>query len=120
MTLHAGAAPAGDGAADDKVVGSITSAAWSPELGAWAALGYLHRTVDAPGPVRVRSGEGIGASWPARVAERSRWSPARRAALILAVPAAARDRRRAAALLLAPPTRCRRRDDTVQLAGRPG
>jgi folate-binding protein YgfZ len=68
MTLHAGAAPAGDGPADDKVVGSITSAAWSPELGAWAALGYLHRTVDAPGPVRVRSGEGIGASWPARVA----------------------------------------------------
>ena len=68
MTLHAGAAPAGDGPADDKVVGSITSAAWSPELGAWAALGYLHRNVDAPGPVRVRSGEGIGASWPARVA----------------------------------------------------
>jgi folate-binding Fe-S cluster repair protein YgfZ len=68
MTLHAGDAPDGDGAADDKVVGSITSAAWSPELGAWAALGYLHRNVDAPGPVRVRSGEGIGGSWAARVA----------------------------------------------------
>jgi tRNA-modifying protein YgfZ len=67
MTLHAGAAPAGDGAADDKVVGSITSAAWSPELGAWVALGYLHRTVEAPGPVRVRSGEGVGGSRPARV-----------------------------------------------------
>ena len=67
MTLHAGAAPAGDGAADDKVVGSVTSTAWSSELGAWVALGYLHRSVDVPGPVRVRSGEGVGGSRPARV-----------------------------------------------------
>ena len=66
MTLHGGGAPAGDGAADDKVVGTITSAAWSVELGAWVALGYLHRTVEAPGPLRVRSGDGLGASWPAR------------------------------------------------------
>ena len=73
MTLHAGAAPPGDGAADDKVVGSVTSTAWSPELGAWAALGYLHRTVEAPGPVRVRSGEGVGAR-PAQVVNCSRWS----------------------------------------------
>ena len=64
MTLHAGDAPAGDAPAEDKVVGSITSAAWSAELGAWVALGYLHRGVDAPGPVRVRSGDGVGGSLP--------------------------------------------------------
>ena len=68
MTLHAGDAPAGDGAAEDKVVGTITSAAWSAELGAWAALGYLHRNVEAPGPARVRSGDGIGGSRPVEVA----------------------------------------------------
>jgi folate-binding protein YgfZ len=68
MTLHAGDPPAGDTPAEDKVVGSITSAAWSPELGTWVALGYLHRSVEAPGPVRVRSGDGVGGSHPARVA----------------------------------------------------
>ncbi len=67
MTLHAGEAPAGDGAAGDKVVGTVTAAAWSAELGAWVALGYLHRAVGAPGPVRVRSGDGLGGSRPARV-----------------------------------------------------
>jgi folate-binding protein YgfZ len=73
MTLHA-AEPAGSDTADvaalaaDKVVGTITSAAWSPELGAWVALAYLHRTVEAPGPVRIRSGDGLGEAWPARVA----------------------------------------------------
>jgi len=66
MTLHAGEPPPGDGAADDKIVGTITSAAWSVELGAWAALGYLHRTVEAPAPVRVRSGDGLGGSSPAQ------------------------------------------------------
>jgi len=66
MTLHAGEPPAGDGAADDKVVGTITSAAWSVELGSWVALGYLHRRVEAPGPVRVRSGDGTGGSHRAR------------------------------------------------------
>jgi len=66
MTLHGGPPPPGDGAADDKVVGTITSAAWSAELGAWVALGYLHRNVEAPGPIRVRSGDGLGGSWPAR------------------------------------------------------
>ena len=50
MTLHAGDAPAGDGAAEDKVVGTLTSAAWSSELGAWVALASLHRSVEAPGP----------------------------------------------------------------------
>jgi folate-binding protein YgfZ len=68
MTLHGGEAPTGDGAAEDKVVGTITSAAWSSELGAWAGLGYLHRSVEAPGPVRLRSGDGVGGSHPARVA----------------------------------------------------
>jgi folate-binding protein YgfZ len=66
MTLHGGEAPAGDGAADDKVAGTVTSAAWSAELGAWVALGYLHRNVEVPGPVRVRSGDGLGGSHPAQ------------------------------------------------------
>ena len=69
MTLHAGTDPIGTtDVATDKVVGTITSAAWSPELGAWVALAYLHRTVEAPGPVRVRSGDGLGGDRPARVA----------------------------------------------------
>jgi folate-binding protein YgfZ len=68
MTLHAGEAPAGDGAAEDKVVGTVTSAAFSSELGSWVGLGYLHRSVEAPGPIRLRSGDGIGGSRPARVA----------------------------------------------------
>lgn len=68
MTLHGGEAPEGDGAAEDKVVGTLTSAAWSVELGAWAGLAYLHRNVDAPGPVRLRSGDGIGGSRPVRAA----------------------------------------------------
>ena len=67
MTLHAGEVPAGDGVADDKVVGTLTSAAWSTELGAWVALGFLHRNVAAPGPARVRSGDGIGGSRPVEV-----------------------------------------------------
>ena len=66
MTLHGGPAPAGDGAAEDKVVGSLTSAAWSPEVGAWIALGYLHRSVEVPGPLRVRSGDGVGGSQTVR------------------------------------------------------
>jgi folate-binding protein YgfZ len=80
MTLHAGAergaadVPEVPDAADvpdvvtDKVVGTITSSAWSPELDTWIALAYLHRTVEAPGPVRIRSGDGLGGARPARVA----------------------------------------------------
>jgi folate-binding protein YgfZ len=68
MTLHGGETPDGDAAAEDKVVGTLTSAAWSVELGAWVALGYLHRNVAAPGPARVRSGDGIGGSRPVEVA----------------------------------------------------
>jgi folate-binding protein YgfZ len=67
MTLHAGEPPEDDAAAQDKVVGTVTSAAWSSEMGGWVGLGYLHRSVQAPGPVRVRSGDGIGGSQPARV-----------------------------------------------------
>ena len=75
MTLHAGEVPQTADAADsdadaviaDKVVGTVTSAAWSSELGAWTALAYLHRTVEAPGPIRVRSGDGLGGWQPARV-----------------------------------------------------
>jgi folate-binding protein YgfZ len=68
MTLHAGESGGGDGPAADKVVGTLTSAAWSVELGAWAGLAYLHRNVGAPGPVRLRSGDGIGTSRPAQAA----------------------------------------------------
>jgi folate-binding protein YgfZ len=70
MTLHGGVSD-GEPEPDvltDKVVGTVTSAAWSPEVGAWVALAYLHRTVEAPGPIRVRSGDGVGGSHPARVA----------------------------------------------------
>jgi hypothetical protein len=35
-------------------------------VGGWVALAYLHRNVEAPGPVRARSGDGLGGSWPAR------------------------------------------------------
>jgi folate-binding protein YgfZ len=68
MTLHAGDVPSGDGAAEDKVVGTVTSAALSAGLHSWVALGYLHRSVEAPGPIRLRTGDGIGGSRPARVA----------------------------------------------------
>ncbi len=72
MTLHAASAagapaPGADDVAADKVVGTVTSAAWSPELGAWAALAYVHRSVPSPGPVRVRSGDGVGGAQPAQV-----------------------------------------------------
>ncbi len=69
MTLHPGEPPDGDGAADDKVVGTVTSAARSSELGGWVGLGYLHRSVEAPGPIRLRTGDGIGKSRRARVAQ---------------------------------------------------
>jgi folate-binding protein YgfZ len=69
MTLHAETPPPDGGdVVADKVVGTVTSAAWSPELGAWVALAYLHRTVEAPANVRIRSGDGLGGSQPARVA----------------------------------------------------
>ncbi len=41
----------------DKEVGRCTSAAWCPGLGAVAALGYLHRSVEVPGPVTIGVGD---------------------------------------------------------------
>jgi len=71
MTLHAGEPPVADSGdvpleqrevVVDKVVGTVTSAVWSSERAAWVGLAYLHRTVDAPGPIRLRSGDGLGGS----------------------------------------------------------
>ncbi|HEX3792889.1 MAG TPA: glycine cleavage T C-terminal barrel domain-containing protein [Acidimicrobiales bacterium] len=68
MTLHAvDPPPEGDDPVADKVVGTITSAAWSSEIGAWVALAYLHRTIDCPGGIRIRSGDGLGGAQSARV-----------------------------------------------------
>ena len=72
MTLHGGEAPAGDGAAEDKVVGTITSAAWSAELGAWVALGYLQRSVEAPGPSVCARATASAAREPARASPAAR------------------------------------------------
>lgn len=68
MTLHAGEEGPAMEAASDKVVGTVTSAVWSAELEAWVGLGYLHRSVATPGPVRVRSGDGLGEARQAQVA----------------------------------------------------
>ncbi|HEY5026610.1 MAG TPA: glycine cleavage T C-terminal barrel domain-containing protein [Acidimicrobiales bacterium] len=38
---------------EGKVVGSVTSSAWSPRLGHPVALGYVHRTVAAPSTVEL-------------------------------------------------------------------
>jgi folate-binding protein YgfZ len=40
----------------DKSVGTVTSAAWSPGLGALVGLAYLHRSVEPPAPVELRIG----------------------------------------------------------------
>ncbi|HEY7948525.1 MAG TPA: glycine cleavage T C-terminal barrel domain-containing protein, partial [Acidimicrobiales bacterium] len=39
----------------EKVVGQLTSVAWSPGLSTTVALAYLHRSVDPPCPVVVRA-----------------------------------------------------------------
>jgi len=39
---------------DGKVVGSVTSSAWSPALARHVALGYVHRAVAVPGAVELR------------------------------------------------------------------
>ncbi len=46
----------------EKVVGSVTSSAWSPTLGAMCALGYLHRDVTPPCLVEVRASTKPGAT----------------------------------------------------------
>jgi len=40
---------------EDKVVGSVTSSAWSPSLGCAVALGYVHRTVLPSSAVELRT-----------------------------------------------------------------
>jgi tRNA-modifying protein YgfZ len=47
-------APGDELVVDDKVVGELTSSAWSPRLGAPIALGFVHRSVEVPGTVAVR------------------------------------------------------------------
>ena len=44
----------------DRVVGRVTSVAWSPTLEAPVALAYLHRDVEPPCPVGVRSEDATG------------------------------------------------------------
>ena len=58
----------GDGSADTepgaellaqgKVVGSLTSVAWSPALARTVALGYVHRDVVPPATLDVRAADG--------------------------------------------------------------
>jgi folate-binding protein YgfZ len=56
LVLDADRAPvAGDElVADGKVVGQVTSAGWSSQIGAPVALALVHRSVAVPGPVTVR------------------------------------------------------------------
>jgi folate-binding protein YgfZ len=50
---------------DDREVGRVTSAVWSPSLGRPIALGYLHRDVVEPGThVRVGGVDGVVAALP--------------------------------------------------------
>jgi tRNA-modifying protein YgfZ len=42
----------------EKRVGSVTSGAWSPSMGTFAAVGYLHRDVVPPCEVRLKVGAG--------------------------------------------------------------
>jgi len=60
--------------ASDKAVGHCTSAAWCPGLGSLAALGYLHRSVEVPGPVTVEVPDADGT---VRVGAEARWLPLR-------------------------------------------
>ncbi|HVA04808.1 MAG TPA: glycine cleavage T C-terminal barrel domain-containing protein [Acidimicrobiales bacterium] len=47
-------APGSEIILDAKVVGTVTSSAWSPALGCPVALGYVHRTVTPPATVGLR------------------------------------------------------------------
>lgn len=44
----------------EKVVGRVTSVAWSPDLDTVVAIGYLHRDVGVPGPVTLRTPGHVG------------------------------------------------------------
>jgi tRNA-modifying protein YgfZ len=67
------AAPGTEIVSAGKVVGSVTSSAWSPALGCPVALGYVHRAVAAPGAVALRvvargdAGEDVTREIPAEV-----------------------------------------------------
>jgi len=50
----------------DKVVGKLTSVAWSPDLGTAIALCYLHRSVEPPCAVHVQVGGAVGGTAAAR------------------------------------------------------
>jgi folate-binding protein YgfZ len=41
---------------EDRIVGTVTSVAWSSRLDACCALAYVHRSVEAPAEVLLRSG----------------------------------------------------------------
>ena len=57
--------PGAEVSVSDKVVGKVTSVAWSPERATTIALAYLHRAVEPPCPVRVEAG-GVPAGVAAR------------------------------------------------------
>lgn len=46
----------------EKALGRVTSAAWSPALGAVAALGYVHRSLTPPATVELRISPSAGES----------------------------------------------------------
>jgi folate-binding Fe-S cluster repair protein YgfZ len=50
----AGVPPGSEVVVEGKVVGSVTSSAWSPALGCPVALGYVHRAVLPPNSVELR------------------------------------------------------------------
>jgi folate-binding protein YgfZ len=52
-----GPPPGAEVASGDRVVGRVTSVAWSPALETVVALAYLHRDVEPPCPVQVRTPE---------------------------------------------------------------
>jgi len=55
-----GVAPGSDIVVDGKVVGSVTSSAWSPQLGCPVALAYVHRAVEPPSAVELHSAGVVG------------------------------------------------------------
>jgi folate-binding protein YgfZ len=49
-----GVVPGSEIVFEGKVVGTVTSSAWSPAFGCPVALGYVHRAVEPPSPVELR------------------------------------------------------------------
>ena len=126
MTLHAGEAPAGR--RRGRRQGGRARSPRRPgacELGAWVALGYLHRNVEAPGPGpgalgrrRRRLAPGPGRAAAAR---RRRRAPSRADGVAAPVPARSSRGGRRTAVLLAAGVGLRAGgggDHAVHLAGR--